>query len=290
MTQPRKHQATHSTASNILIAVLCVAMLVGAGIIAYPSVANWFNRMHQAQAVTTYQSVVKTVDREQRERMLSDAHAYNRDLLSSSNRWHPSEEELARYASLLDVTGTGIMGYVSIPTLDVRIPVYHGTNEEVLQVAVGHLTGSSLPVGGSSTHAVVSGHTGLPSAKLLTGLDTLAEGDQFSMTVFDQEYWYEVDQIRVVLPTEFDDLNIDNDADYMTLITCTPYGINTHRLLVRGHAIATPTRATSAQYDNPDHMWRIMLAIIALIFAGIVVLIIALVRRGGNVRIAHHAK
>nr|MCR4752721.1 class C sortase [Eubacterium sp.] len=141
---------------------------------------------------------------------------------------------IEEYRSILDVTGTGIMGYVEIPSIGVHLPIYHGMDESVLQVAIGHLEGSSFPVGGTGTHAVITGHRGLPSAKLFTDIDQLKEGDKFLLQILDRTMTYEVDQIRIVLPEELQDLEIDPEKDYCTLVTCTPYGINTHRLLVRG--------------------------------------------------------
>ena len=150
------------------------------------------------------------------------------------------EEAYARYESVLDITGTGIMGYVQIPSIHVNLPVYHGTDEAVLQIAAGHIAGSSLPTGGAGTHAVISGHRGLPSARLFTDLDRLVEGDIFMVTVLDRVCTYQIDQIHIVFPEEIADLAIEEGKDYMTLVTCTPYGINTHRMLIRGHRIGTP--------------------------------------------------
>lgn len=162
-----------------------------------------------------------------------------------------TDEQKREYNETLDIIGTGIMGYVTIPRIKVKLPVYHGTSDGVLQIAAGHLAGTSLPVGGATTHAVVSGHTGLPSARLLTGLDELQKGDTFAFHVLDETYTYQVDQISVVLPSEISKLNIESGADYATLITCTPYGVNSHRLLVRGHRIPNPKVPDSTQYDEP---------------------------------------
>ena len=180
----------------------------------------------------------------ERKAMLDAAHAYNERLVTNSDRWHMTDEQKREYDATLDVTGTGIMGYVTIPRIKVKLPVYHGTSDGVLQIAAGHLAGTSLPVGGATTHAVVSGHTGLPSARLLTGLDELKKGDTFAFHVLDETYTYQVDQISVVLPSEISKLNIEPGADYATLITCTPYGVNSHRLLVRGHRIPNPRSRT----------------------------------------------
>ncbi len=169
------------------------------------------------------------------EMMWREALAYNEWLRTEAlDRFHPSEEDLARYSAVLDVTGTGIMAYLEIPKISVKLPVYHGVDEAVLQIAAGHMPGSSLPVGGPGTHAVISGHRGLPSAKLLTALDEMEEGDIFYIHVLNRTLTYRVDQCAVVLPDDTDDLGISAEGDYCTLVTCTPYGVNTHRLLVRG--------------------------------------------------------
>ena len=170
--------------------------------------------------------------------MWEAAQAYNKKLLAKSgDRFVLTDEEKEAYNKVLDVTGTGIMGYVNIPRIAVSLPIYHGTDPAVLEIAVGHIEGSSLPVGGKGTHCVISGHRGLPSAKLFTDIDRLKEGDTFQLQVLNRTLTYEVDQIRVVLPDQLEDLAIDPDKDYCTLVTCTPYGVNTHRLLVRGHRI-----------------------------------------------------
>lgn len=220
---------------STIIAVLM--LLVGLGIIAYPTVADWWNSYHQSRAIATYVNAVQETDPEVIQKMLDDAHEYNERLAQNSGRFNMTEDERKEYESLLDLTGNGVMGYVQVNAINVDYPIYHGMDESVLQIAIGHLEGTSLPVGGETTHAVVSGHRGLPSARLFTDLDKLVEGDTFTVTVLDQTVTYEVDQIRIVLPTDLSNLGIDQGQDYCTLITCTPYGVNTHRLLVRGHRI-----------------------------------------------------
>lgn len=167
-----------------------------------------------------------------------DAAAYNERLLTKLNRYKMTSEEKAEYESLLNVSGNGIIGYIEIEKIDCSLPVYHGTAESALQIAAGHIEGTSLPVGGASTHCVISGHRGLPRAKLFTNLDRLVEGDTFELHILDEILTYEVDQISVVEPDEVEKLEIEEGKDYCTLVTCTPYGINTHRLLVRGHRVA----------------------------------------------------
>ena len=222
---------------SISTIIMLAILVVGLGIMAYPTFSDWWNSFHQSRAIANYVNAVEETDQETIDAMLAEAHAYNERLLSKPNRYRMTDAERAEYASILDLTGTGVIGYIQIPTIGVNLPVYHGVEESVLQVAIGHIEGSSLPVGGPSTHAAVSGHRGLPSAKLFTDLDKLVEGDVFTMTVLDQTATYEVDQIHIVLPSDMSDLNIQKDKDYMTLITCTPYGINTHRILVRAHRI-----------------------------------------------------
>jgi sortase A len=204
---------------------------------AYPTFSDWWNSYHQSKVIQGYVEAVQEADPKQIEKMIQDAHAYNENLVSNSGRFSMSDEERIEYNSNLNLTGNGVMGYVNIPSIGVNLPIYHGTDEVHLQVAVGHIEGSSLPVGGPSTHCVVSAHRGLPSAKLFTDLDQVKEGDIFTFTVLDQTLTYEVDQIRIVEPNNLSDLEIQKDADYATLITCTPYGVNTHRMLVRGHRI-----------------------------------------------------
>lgn len=174
---------------------------------------------------------------EEYERIISKAQAYNRKLSRSGILWTLDEDEEKEYKEQLDIATSGIMGYIDIPKIDVMLPIYHGIDESILQVAVGHIPGTSLPVGGEGSHCVVSGHRGLPSARLFTDIDKLVEGDSFTITVLNKTLTYEVDQIRTVLPTDLSDLQIEKGKDYVTLVTCTPYGINTHRLLVRGHRI-----------------------------------------------------
>ena len=194
--------------------------------------------MHASRAVAEYNAKVKELSAEDYDQILENARAYNQSLLNRSDSFSLTEELEKEYEKQLDVGDDGIMGYVEIPNINVSLPIYHGTDDSVLQIAVGHLEWSSLPVGGESTHCVLSGHRGLPSAKLFTNLDKLTEGDIFVIRVLDEVLSYEVDRIRIVEPDELDSLQIEEGKDLCTLVTCTPYGINTHRLLVRGHRVA----------------------------------------------------
>lgn len=218
--------------STIIIALI---FLAGLGFLLYPTVSNLWNRAHQSRAIATYTKQVEKLDGSQNKEMLKAARKYNKSLLKKSDHWKLSKKDKKKYESLLDVSGTGIMGYIEVPKIDCSLPIYHGTDEGALQIAIGHLEGSSLPVGGKSTHCVLSGHRGLPSARLFTDLDQMEEGDVFVLNVLGRKLAYEVDQIKVVLPDEMSDLEIVQGKDLCTLVTCTPYGINTHRLLVRGH-------------------------------------------------------
>ena len=217
--------------------LLLFILLIGLSLLLYPTVSDYWNSFHQTRAIATYAENVAKLDNNQYDRLWEDARAYNRTLGLRSNPYYLSEEQKAEYERLLDVSGLSVMGYIEIPEIDVSLPIYHGTEESVLQIAVGHLEWTSLPVGGESTHCVLSGHRGLPSAKLFTNLDKLREGDTFLLRVLDEVLTYEVDQILIVEPQETAALQIEEGKDYCTLVTCTPYGINTHRLLVRGHRI-----------------------------------------------------
>lgn len=217
--------------------VLVILLLIGLSLLLYPTVSDYWNSFHQTRAIATYAENVAALDNASYDAIWDAARQYNRNLLNRSNSFLLSEEQKAEYESLLDISGQGVMGYIEIPEIDVSLPIYHGTEDPVLQVAVGHLEWTSLPVGGESTHCVLSGHRGLPSAKLFTDLDKLREGDTFLLRVLDEILTYEVDQILIVEPQDTAALEIVEGQDYCTLVTCTPYGINTHRLLVRGHRI-----------------------------------------------------
>ena len=222
---------------NRVTLIIVAVGLLGIGLILYPSVADWWNSFHQSRAVAAYAQKVANMDTSEYEKILADAEEYNRKLAANGINWKMSAEEIAAYEKELDITGTGIMGYISIPKIHVELPIYHGIDDAVLQIAIGHLSETSLPVGGSTTHCVVSGHRGLPSAKLFTDIDKLVEGDTWTVNVLNKTLTYEVDQIRVVLPTDLSNLQLEQGKDQFTLVTCTPYGINTHRLLVRGHRV-----------------------------------------------------
>lgn len=227
--------------------VVVLALVVGVGLMAYPTVSDWWNSFHQSRAVASYTEAVDQLDAESYEKLWTDAEAYNAALAGRVHSFTLSDDERVAYEAQLDVEGNGVMGYLEVPPINVTLPIYHGTDEAVLQVAIGHIEGSSLPVGGESTHCVVSGHRGLPSARLLTDLDKMVEGDTFMLYTLNETLTYEVDQIRIVEPQEVEELTIVPGEDLCTLVTCTPYGVNSHRLLVRGHRVPTVNVANIEQ-------------------------------------------
>lgn len=229
----KKKKKKRFSFSTILLVVI---LLAGVAVFLYPTVSDWWNSMHATQAISNYVSAVEEMSKEEKADILKAAKEYN-DARPNGVNFNLSEAELAEYNKILDITGTGIMGYIQIPSIGVNLPIYHTVDEGILQIAVGHIPGSSFPIGGKRTHAVLSGHRGLPSAKLFSELDELKEGDIFTVTVLDRVVTYQADQIRIVLPEETDELAIVDGKDYCTLSTCTPYGINTHRILLRGHRI-----------------------------------------------------
>lgn len=217
--------------------LLIIILLTGLSLMLYPVVSDYWNSFHQAQAIASYTEQVAQIDDEDYELLLEEVYAYNRSLSNGTGRFQLSEEEMERYESLLNISGNGVMGYIELPTIGVSLPVYHGVEDTVLQIAVGHIPGTSLPGGGEGTHCVLSGHRGLPSARLFTDLDKMAVGDTFIMKILDEVLTYEVDQILIVDPDDTSDLEIEEGKDLCTLVTCTPYGVNSHRLLVRGHRV-----------------------------------------------------
>ena len=232
--KPQSSKARQLT--DRMITVFLVGVLaVGIGLLAYPSFSDYWNSFHQSRAVMSYAEQVADMNTEEYGKILDAAHAYNERLAENGINWVMSDEERQSYEEQLNVSGNGVMGYIKIQKIDVTLPIYHGTDESVLQSSIGHLEQSSLPVGGESTHCLLSGHRGLPSARLFTDLDKLKEGDTFTLTILNETLTYEVDRIWIVEPDDLSHLEIEKGQDYCTLITCTPYGINTHRLLVRAH-------------------------------------------------------
>lgn len=284
--EPRgKGRARVSAALNALI----IAMVIfGAGIFFYPTLADWYNTANASRTIQGYNEAVERQTEEERARMLEEAQAYNQDLTAQTlalggtiNTALMTEERQSRYESTLSVDQEGLIGHISIPKIGIDLPIGHGTSERVLQMEIGHYEPSSLPVGGASTHSVLTGHTGLPSARLFTNLDKLEEGDTFQVTVLDQVLTYEVCDIQVVLPTDVDSLRIEEGQDLCTLLTCTPYGINSHRLLVTGRRVPTPEEASATQATGwwLDEGFKRFLYLLPVFIAAGVVLRIVFVRK-----------
>ncbi|RVU54444.1 class C sortase [Anaerosphaera multitolerans] len=251
-----------------------IFLIIGISLLLYPTISNWWNSMHQTIAVGSYMEKTNNNTEKENEAIIQEAKKYNEGLISKSlDRFKLNYEELNEYNSLLNVIGTNIMSIIEIPKLNIRMPIYHGTDEAVLQIAIGHIPGTSLPIGGKGTHSVISGHTGLPSAKLFTDIEKLVNGDIFTLTTLGNTLTYEVDQIKIVLPSELDELRIEQDKDYVTLQTCTPYGINTHRLLVRGTRINTSLSNIKIVPDAIKVSSLLINCIVILLFIGILLLI-----------------
>ena len=237
-------------------ALLFILFIAGLSLLLYPTVSDYWNSSRSTKAIMSYDEEVSKLEKQKYEQVWNDARSYNSSLIGRENDYLLSDEQQAQYNSLLDLTGTGIMGYIEIPNIRCSVPIYHGTEENVLQIAIGHLEWSSLPTGGESTHAVLSGHRGLPSARLFSDLDKIVEGDTFMLRILDEVLTYEVDKISIVEPHETGELKLQQGKDYCTLVTCTPYGVNSHRLLVRGHRVenlkkTTITLVSEAQQIDP---------------------------------------
>lgn len=237
-----KRKVRHGDMSRLRKAAIAVGILIILGGLlglAYPAIGSFINSLTHRRAVMDYRKKAEELLDENAARMLREAEEYNEWIYSRGESITGlNEEELGEYERMLAISSTGIMGFIEIPKIDVTLPIYHGTREEVLQVGVGHLEGSSLPVGGESTHAVLTGHSGLPSSRLFTDLDQLTRGDTFTVTVLSHSATYEVDRTEVVEPEEVEQQEIEKGRDLCTLVTCTPIGVNSHRLVVRGHRVA----------------------------------------------------
>ena len=266
--------------------LLILALFAGLSLLLYPTVSDYWNSLHASQAVADYAENVRNLEAEKYEQVLQDAKSYNQMLPYEQTTFALSEEEKEAYDALLDISGTGVMGYIEIPTVNISLPVYHGTEDAVLQIAVGHLEWSSLPVGGESTHCVLSGHRGLPSAKLFTNLDKLVAGDKFIMRVLDEVLTYEVDQILIVEPTDVSTLIIEAGKDLCTLVTCTPYGINSHRLLVRGHRIENLDEAKAIRVTSDAIQIEPLIVAPAVALPMLLVLLVILLVSGGKTKSA----
>ena len=260
---------------------LYIALIVGVFLLVYPSVADYWNSFHQSRAIMTYAENVARMDRRQYAEMIRAAELYNEKLSRTGIQWYMEEEQIREYESLLDVDGSGVMGYVDIPKISVKLPIYHGVSDRVLQTSIGHIAETSLPVGGPGTHCSLSGHRGLPSAKLFSDLDKLIEGDTFTLSILNETYTYEVDRIRVVEPEDISGLKIEKGKDLCTLVTCTPYGINTHRLLVRGHRVRNENGDAQVVADAVQIEAAFVAPFIMIPFVAVLLLIL-LVRPGNR--------
>lgn len=254
------------------ISTICFGLLflAGLGILSYPAISDRWNAYRQQRLISEYDETVSAMEEEDYEAFWEEARAYNESLWTRNSSFTLTEEEEEQYRRVLNVSGSGMMGYVEIPRINCSLPIYHGTDEEVLQTTVGHLEGTSLPVGGEGTHCVLSAHRGLPSAKLFSNLDQMQNGDIFQLRILDETLTYQVDQILTVLPEEVEELGLVAGMDYCTLLTCTPYGVNTHRLLVRGVRIENPEEAIALEEqeignESEDKMdWWMMSLILGI--------------------------
>ena len=269
----KKRKMTIKDIIRLLVLVVAFAVLL------YPTVSSYVNEKNGSKVVSNYDTESVRLSNAEKEKMLEDARAYNKEMLSNIDLIDPfsqGEKSLdARYESLLNIDGSGMMGYIRIPKIKVEIPIYHGTSESVLQAGVGHFWGTSLPVGGESTHTVLTGHRGLPTKTLFTNMDKLVKGDVFYIKVLDETLAYKVDQILTVLPEETDALSIVPGQDYATLVTCTPYAINTHRLLVRGHRIpyeeAVKIEKNTSTGIELSFTTKVLIVTLGIIFIGLII-------------------
>ncbi len=271
-----------------VLPVLAVVLIfvLGLGIMLYPTIANYVNARSQTVAIDHYEEAARA-NAAYYEGLLEQAQAFNREIFENGGLVNLTDGQKAAYETLLNLNGDGVMGYIEIPRLELKLSIGHGTEEDVLQRMVGHIEGSSLPVGGESTHAVLSAHRGLPTAKLFSDLDLMQVGDRFTIHTLNQTLTYQVDQITVILPEEIEALAIEPDGDYVTLMTCTPYAVNTHRLLVRGVRVegAAPTPEPAQSGKEPPDARRLLQnvvlpALAAVLFGTMLVLLVKVIRGG----------
>lgn len=265
-------------------AVLVLLFLMGLSLLLYPTVSDYYNSFHASRAIVSYSQQVSDLEDDAYQTIFEEANRYNQALAQAMNPWQFAKDHPDEYLQALHVSADGIMGYIEIPLIDVYLPVYHTTGEGVLQVGVGHLEGTSLPVGGVGTHAVLSGHRGLPSARLFTDLDKMVQGDLFYLHILDETLTYQVDQIRIVEPDEIQALEILPEQDLCTLVTCTPYGINSHRLLVRGHRIETTPQTQQVRVTGDAVLIRPELVAVALAVPILLILLAAVLIATGKRR------
>lgn len=271
--------------------LLILVLLAGLSLLLYPTVSDYINSLDYRKTITEYRESVEEMDDDTYEKTLAAAIEYNIELSKRAHSLTLLPDDLReRYESLLNTAGTSLMGYIEIPAIKLSLPIYHGTGDAALQAGVGHMDGSSLPVGGETAHCILSAHTGLPSAKLFTDIDQLVEGDIFTLHVLREELTYQVDQITVVEPREVGSICMEEGMDYCTLITCTPYGVNTHRLLVRGHRIETPEEATEMSTGNIERpasreeleVTKVLIPLSILFGLGLLIVLIIRIKRERN--------
>lgn len=270
--------------NRVVTIVLVLILIIGLSLLLYPSVSDYWNSFHSSRLIVGYVEAVSDLNSDTYDRILNKAAEYNLKVAQRGIQWALDESQTAEYNEVLDITGTGIMGYIEIKKINVMLPIFHGVDDSVLQIAVGHIEGSSLPIGGASSHCVLSGHRGLPSSKLFSDLDRMQEGDLFVLRVLNETLTYEVDQIRVVLPYELDDLNIEPGSDYCTLVTCTPYGINSHRLLVRGRRVENEAEAAAVRITGDALIYDPLVVAPALAVPILLILLVLLFVTGGRSR------
>lgn len=269
-----------NNASNLILVLI---LLIGLSLLLYPSFADYWNSFTSSQAIASYTEQVANMDNDTYDQIWQEAYAYNAALTERKNVFRLTDEQMEEYNRLLDVSGLGIMCYIEIPAIDVSLPVYHGTDNTVLQIAVGHLDWTSLPVGGPGSHCVLSGHRGLPSAKLFTDLDMVKEGDVFMLQVLDETLTYEVDQIRIVEPRDTEDLLVVPGEDLCTLVTCTPYGVNSHRLLLRGHRVDNLEEAVTVRVTSDAVVIdKLLVAPFVLVFIVLIMLLFVMTDTGNK--------
>lgn len=265
-------------------AVLVLLFVMGLSLLLYPTVSDYYNSFHASRAIVSYTQQVSDLADDAYQTIFAEADRYNESLARAMNPWQFAKDHPDEYLQALHVSADGIMGYIDIPVIDVYLPVYHTTGEGVLQVGVGHIEGTSLPVGGKGTHTVLSGHRGLPSARLFTDLDKLVEGDTFLLHILDETLTYQVDQILIVEPEDVSALEIQPDQDLCTLVTCTPYGINSHRILVRGHRIETAAQTPQVRVTGDAIQVEPMIVAVALAVPVLLMLLAAVLITTGKRR------
>lgn len=256
-------------------AIIIAIFLVGLSVLLYPAISDFINQKNQSKAIDGYTEIVAAMNEEEKAAYFTAAEEYNKKIFETPHVFF-SPDSVEGYDDLLNASGNGIMGYVTIDKIRVELPIYHGTSDGVLNIAAGHLKGTSLPIGGADTHCVISAHRGLPGAKLFTDIDRLEIGDVFTITILDVVITYEVDQIRTVEPDDASELQILNDKDYFTLLTCTPYGINTHRLLVRGHRIENIKHKTTIYVTSDAYQIDTLISAPAVAVPMLLILLIKL--------------